>query len=162
MWMEVAAPSKPLYQKTARCVGIDPMRRAVLILLLSWACASSGTSPRISVDLSELRAQNQPVRVVGEHFYRVAVRNNSNEAITIESIHLDLVGTGDFELTDATQSVEATLEPNQTENFEMYVSISRSRPSPDRIDSLRVTLSGHTSSGGFVDSGVYPVSGRQP
>jgi len=153
-----------LYQKTARYGGIDPVRRAVLILLLAISCASSGPKPKMVIDLSELHPRNQPSTTVGSHLYRVQIRNESDGAITIESINLAPVGTTDFEINEATQSFQRTLEPNETETFELFVTISRRGTAAlqNRIDSLRVTISGHSDAGGFVDSSVYQVYDRVP
>ncbi|HEY8131563.1 MAG TPA: hypothetical protein VII12_06695 [Thermoanaerobaculia bacterium] len=141
-----------------------PVRRAVLILLLAVGCTSSGTKPRMAIDLSELHHRNQPATTAGAHLYRVQIRNESDGAITIESIRLDLVGTTDFEINEATQSFQRTLEPNESETFEMFVTISRRGTASlqNRIDSLRVTISGHGDHGGFVDSSIDQVYDRIP
>jgi len=133
------------------------MRRAVLVLLLA-ACAT-GTHPRLSIDVFETgRPRSHPASVLGMHLFRVQVTNLSGQTAAIESIHLDLMGMSDFELSDASQTVDAQLGPGQSESFSFAVTVSGSRATlQSRIDSLRVTVSGRGEAGGFVESDVVYV-----
>jgi hypothetical protein len=163
MSMEGDAPSNPVVPENRMSCWNDPMRRAVLILLLFAGCASS-SQPREQLFAIEVLEQ-QPVRqrapLLGPHAYIVRVRNVSEQTITIQAVRLDLVGISEFELQDNQQSLGTILEPGGTTDFNMFVTVVTSgRAVPNYsaiIDSLRVTLACHGDRGNFSESDVYPI-----
>jgi hypothetical protein len=115
----------------------------------------------ISVEVSERTpTKGGSVPMIGTHLYRVRVHNESDQAITIDSIRLEVTNGGDVHLQNAMQSVRKTLEPTESREFDLWVTAAPSgAPSSfaRSIESLRVALACRVGSSAFVDSNVYQV-----
>ena len=138
------------------------MRKMLLIALLACSCASSGSGPRLAVEVDELYAPDQSVQEVGQHLFHIRVTNRSADVISINSIHLDIAGTNDYEMESPTVTVATLIGPDETQDLEVEALITlsarRSRTMNYRVDSLQVVISGEGPAGNFIDSGTYPIA----
>ena len=143
------------------------MRRTLLIAtLFAAACASSpGSRPRLGVGVIEAGSYGSGASVLGEHVYTIQITNHSTDAVTIQSIHLDVTGT-EFRMEGADATIGAPIGPDETQEFEVngYISSMSNRSTRimlDRVNALVVTISGTGPAGNFTDSGTYSISNRQ-
>ena len=136
-------------------------RATLLAAFFAAACASSGTSPRLAVGIMERYASDQQSTEVGEHVFTIEITNHSADAVTIESIRIDIAGTSDYQMDSPTVSVSTPIGAEETQEFEVPGVIElaprRSRTVNYRVDSLAVTISGTGAGGSFIDSGTYPI-----
>src|SRR6266699_1563029 len=131
------------------------MRRAVLILVLSAACAS-GMSHRNAFRIDVLEQRGQRITMTGPHLYTVRLTNVSSESIEVESITLAPAGPSEVTFDDAMQTIGDTLSAGESREFEMFVTIdARGRASSQftpNVDSVNVSIACRSDSGNFVDS----------
>jgi len=135
------------------------MRNAAIVLLLLTGCASSTAGAhKINVRVAEVVSPRQPPEL-GTHHIRVWIRNDSEQPIAIQSIHLEPVGP-DLYSNDLPQTFSTTLAPGESESFDLPFSVSLQRGHStvvSHIDSLRVTIGCAAADGSFVESGEYSV-----
>jgi hypothetical protein len=134
----------------------------VLFLFLAAGCASSAPKQRmISVEVFEASQNRGPISAVGPHLYQVRIHNVSDQPIAIESIHLELAGNSDLDMTDNRQTFTEVLEFGETRDFDMWVTVLLSRGTSasylTSITSLEVAISCRAEGGYFTDSDVHNV-----
>jgi hypothetical protein len=95
---------------------------AICTLSLAISCASGGSSDNAPPVAIEVR----PVGLVSEVLYfpgpiglqfAVAVNNPTNEPVTMESLNLQSVGPGAFNVRSGSVPVNRTIAPGQTATF---------------------------------------------
>jgi hypothetical protein len=129
-----------------------------LVTLVS--CASQTQGPKVlSVQVFEQRSQGgRPVSVAGQHAFLVRVTNQSDEAVSIDSITLSSY-SNQITIQDAGQVFQEILESGQTSDFPMWVTVSAAPMARIyTIDSIDVAITCHTTAKGtFTESGSHNV-----
>ena len=134
------------------------MAAVALITLVS--CASGTQGPRVlSVQVFEQRSHSRGVSVQGQHLFRVRVTNQSEEAVSIDSISLGSF-SNQIQFQNADQVFQEIIEPGQTGDFPMWVEVMASSASRIyTIDSIDVAITCHsTAKGTFTESGSHTVA----
>jgi hypothetical protein len=140
------------------------MRRAVLILVLAMACASSDTKVNsLRVNVTETRGQRYTM--TGQHTYTVIVTNTSPGQVEIQSIHVKPAGVTDFTFEDAMLTPGDVLSYGETREYPIWVEIvpEKGGLSPSftmNLNSVSVTVSGRSETGNFVVSEVVTIQAR--
>ena len=132
---------------------------AAVALVTLASCASQTQGPKVlSVQVFEQRSRGRAVSVAGQHAFRIRVTNQSDEAVSIDSISL---GSFSNQITfqNADQVFQEILESGQTSDFPMWVDVSAAPMAyVYTIDSLDVAITCHsTATGTFTESGSYSV-----
>jgi len=134
---------------------------AAVVLVTLVSCASQTQGPKVlSVQLFEQRSQSgRAISVAGQHAFRVRVTNQSDEAVSIDSISL---GTFSNQITfqNADQVFQEILESGQTSDFPMWVDITAAPMAHVyAIDTIDVAITCHTTAKGtFTESGSHSVA----
>ena len=155
MWEEVAASFLFFYH--------DRMRKALAILVLAAACATSNTPARMHVEVFGQRAN-----LTGPRTYVVRVTNTSDKDIMIHSINVHAPTTSQFEFNAMPELVDTPLRPNESMDFPITVQVEVTRGAAGDAglvgasDSVRVDISGETEGATWSDSGTYSVGYARP
>jgi hypothetical protein len=134
---------------------------ATVALVTLAGCASQTQGPKmLSVQVFEHRRlqQGRVVTVEGQHSFRIRVTNQSEEAVSIDSISLSSF-SNEIQLQNADQIFQEILEPGQTNDFPMWVEIATvSMSHIYAIDSIDVAITCHTTAKGtFTETGSHSV-----
>jgi hypothetical protein len=133
---------------------------AVALVTLA-SCASQAQGPKVlSVQVFEQRSQSgRSISVAGQHAFRVRVTNQSDEAVSIDSISLSSY-SNQITIQNADQVFQEILESGQTSDFPMWVEVSASPMAHVyTIDSIDVAITCHTTAKGtFTESGSHSVA----
>ena len=141
------------------------MRNAIaaVALVTLVSCASGTQGPKVlSVQVFEARSRGRSVSVAGQHAFRIRVTNQSEEAVSIDSISLSSF-SNQITIHNGDQIFGETLEPGQTSDFPMFVDVTVVPGSHMyTIDSIDVAITCHSSArGSFTESGSYTVVPEQ-
>ena len=137
----------------------DPMRKALAVLFLAMACASSNTPSRIHVDVFGQRST-----LTGPRTYTVRITNSSEQVQTIHAISVRAASTSTFEFNSMPETVDTVLQPGESSDFSITVQVDIARGAPGdaglagQNDSVQVNISGQNETGTWVDSGTYSVN----
>jgi len=112
------------------------------------------------VQVFEQRSQSgRAVSVAGQHAFRVRVTNQSDEAVSIDSISLSSY-SNQITIQNADQVFQEILESGQTSDFPMWVDVTAPPMAyVYTIDSIDVAITCHTTAKGtFTESGSHSVA----
>lgn len=132
---------------------------AAVVLVTLLSCASGTQGPKVlSVQVFEQRARQRAVSVAGQHVFRIRVTNQSEEAVSIDSISLSSF-SNQITIHNADQIFGETIEPGQTSDFPMFVDVTAvSTNYVYTIDTMDVAITCHSpSKGNFTESGSHSV-----
>lgn len=136
------------------------MRRALAVVFLTAACASTNNAPpRLHVEVFGQRGA-----LMGSRTYTIRVTNTSEQVQTIHSISVHSATSSRFEFTSMPEVVDMVLQPGQSSDFPITgeVTITSGAAGDTGLagatgDSIRVDINGQNESGTWVDSGTYTV-----
>lgn len=134
--------------------------KAAVALVTLMSCASGTQGPKVlSVQVFEQRPRQRAVSVAGQHVFRIRVTNQSEEAVSIDSISLSSF-SNQITIHNGDQVFGETIEPGQTSDFPMFVDVTAvSTTYMYTIDSIDVAITCHsTSKGTFTESGSHSVA----
>jgi len=112
------------------------------------------------VQVFEQRPRQQRVlSVAGQHAFRIRVMNQSEEAVSIDSISLSSF-SNEITIQNGDQVFGEILESGQTNDFPMWVDVTAVPMAHIyTIDSIDVAITCHsTSRGTFTESGSHSVA----
>jgi hypothetical protein len=133
---------------------------ATVALVTLAGCASQTQGPKVlSVQVFEQRSRGRAASVVGQHAFRIRVTNQSDEAVSIDSISVSSF-SNQITLQSADQVFQEILESGQTSDFPMWVDVSAApRAQIYTIDSIDVAITCHTTAkGSFTETGNHSVT----
>ena len=133
---------------------------ATVALVTLISCASGTQGPRVlSVQVFEARSQGRSVSIAGQHAFRVRVTNQSEEAVSIDSISLSSF-SNEITIHNGDSIFGEIIEAGQTSDFPMFVDVTAVPMSHIyTIDSIDVAITCHsTSRGTFTESGNHSVA----
>jgi hypothetical protein len=136
------------------------LRIAAVALVTLVSCATGTQGPKVlSVQVFEARSQRRSVSAAGQHAFRIRVTNQSEEAVSIDSISLSSF-SNQITIHNGDQIFGETLEPGQTSDFAMFVDVTVVPGSHMyTIDSIDVAITCHsTAKGNFTESGSHSVA----
>ena len=145
------------------------MRRAAIMLLVALGCASGGSNHRMRLQVFELVrvppgsviAQGAPIlQLLGPHYLRIRVDNQSEQNVTIHSVKLDPDARETY-TDDLSQSIEKTIPPGGFDMFDVILNVYADRhamPSDRALDYVKIMMSCSNDTTDFVDSGSHAVS----
>ena len=112
----------------------------------------------VQVFESRQRQQQRAVTAAGSHVFRIRVTNQSEEAVSIDSISLSSF-SNQITIHNGDQIFGEVIEPGQTSDFPMFVDVTADSMSRIyTIDSIDVSITCHsTSKGTFTESGSHSV-----
>jgi len=135
-----------------------PAAAVALVTLLS--CASGTQGPKVlAVQVFEARPRQQRGQsVAGQHVFRIRVTNQSEEAVSIDSISLSSF-SNQITIHNGDQVFGEVIESGQTSDFPMFVDVTAvSMNYVYSIDTIDVAITCHTSSrSSFTESGSHSV-----
>ena len=136
------------------------MLAATVALVTLASCASQTQGPKVlSVQVFEQRSPSgRAVSIAGQHAFRVRVTNQSDEAVSIDSISLSSY-SNQITIQNADQVFQEILESGQTSDFPMWVDVTAPPMAyVYTIDSIDVAITCHTTAKGtFTESGSHNV-----
>jgi hypothetical protein len=133
---------------------------ATVALVTLASCASQTQGPKVlSVQVFEQRSRGRAVTVAGQHAFQIRVTNQSDEAVSIDSISLSSF-SNQITLQSADQVFQEILESGQTSDFPMWVDVTAAPMAQIyTIDSIDVAITCHTSAKGtFTETGSHNVT----
>ncbi len=134
---------------------------ATVALVTLVSCASGTQGPKVlSVQVFEQRARQQQrtVTAAGSHIFRIRVTNQSEEAVSIDSISLSSF-SNQITIHNGDQVFGEVIESGQTSDFPMFVDVTADSMSRIyTIESIDVAITCHSpSKGTFTESGSHSV-----
>ena len=133
---------------------------ATVALVTLASCASQTQGPKVlSVQVFEQRSRGRAVTVAGQHVFRIRVTNQSDEAVSIDSISLSSF-SNQITLQSADQVFQEILESGQTSDFPMWIDVTAAPMAQIyTIDSIDVAITCHTTAKGtFTETGNHSVT----
>lgn len=143
---------------------------ATVALVLSAACASSSAPDASALKLAEPDLQLVQLSTVAEaarHItgaipvqYRVLVKNNASQPITLEQVQLQSIGAGAYDLRNQSHPVNLTIAPGETKSADFFMSGYISDPTVFGANgpvSIRLTGMFNSSQGKFTKTIVEQV-----
>jgi hypothetical protein len=154
MLMEEAAPSDPLYHNVAMHRALTAVTLVTLV-----GCASSTQQRMLKVAVFEQRGRYRAPSVQGQHAFMVALTNQSEEAVWVDSISLR-PQTNQLQFSEGDQVVNDVLEPQETKDFTLFVNVMTTANSYIySIESVDVVVTCHTSArGSFTETTPQSVT----
>jgi hypothetical protein len=132
---------------------------ATVTLITLVSCASGPQGPKaLAVQVFEARGRSRAMSVEGQHAFRIRIMNQSEEAVSIDSISLSSF-SNEIQFHNADQIFQEVLEPGQISDFPMFVDITAGPMNHAySIDTVDVAVTCHSSTrGNFTESGSHAV-----